>query len=158
MQEMWVWSLGWEDTLEKKWQPTPGSLPGKSHGQRNLVNYSPWGHKRAGHDLATKQQQQPEWRAAGEGTQEDCSAVWLAVLGFMVRGIVSGESLANYSDSGSFLVVRKLNQDGFQPDGFWEVGRIYGLVPPLSFWLTFPKFFWLVVACLPHIPYQVLQL
>ena len=76
-----------------------GSLPGKSHGQRNLVNYSPWGHKRAGHDLATKQQQQPEWRAAGEGTQEDCSAAWLAVLGFMVRGIVSGESLANYSDS-----------------------------------------------------------
>ena len=32
-------------------------LPGKSHGQRNLVGYSPWGHKRIRHDLATKQQQ-----------------------------------------------------------------------------------------------------
>ena len=31
-------------------------LPGKSHGQRSLVGYSPWGCKRAGHDLVTKQQ------------------------------------------------------------------------------------------------------
>ena len=28
-----------------KWQPTPVLLPGKSHGQRNLVGYSPWGRK-----------------------------------------------------------------------------------------------------------------
>jgi len=27
------------------WQPTPVFLPGKSHGQWNLVGYSPWGHK-----------------------------------------------------------------------------------------------------------------
>ena len=27
------------------WQPTPVCLPGKSHGQRNLAGYSPWGHK-----------------------------------------------------------------------------------------------------------------
>ena len=24
MRETWVWSLGWEDPLEKAWQPTPG--------------------------------------------------------------------------------------------------------------------------------------
>ena len=29
----------------QKWQPTPVFLPGKFHGQRNLVGYSPWGHK-----------------------------------------------------------------------------------------------------------------
>ena len=28
----------------RKWQPTPVLLPGKSHGQRSLVD-SPWGHK-----------------------------------------------------------------------------------------------------------------
>ena len=28
-----------------KWQATPVLLPGKSHGQRSLVSYSPWGHK-----------------------------------------------------------------------------------------------------------------
>ena len=35
----------------------------------------------------------------GKGTQEDCSAIWLTVLGFMVVGLVSRLSLANHSDS-----------------------------------------------------------
>ena len=29
----------------RKWQPTPGFLPGEFHGQRSLVGCSPWGHK-----------------------------------------------------------------------------------------------------------------
>ena len=37
----WVGEITWK----KKWQPTPVFLPEKSHGQRNLVDYSPWGHK-----------------------------------------------------------------------------------------------------------------
>ena len=40
-----VSSLGWEDALEKEWQPTPVFLPRKFHGQRSLAGYSPWGHK-----------------------------------------------------------------------------------------------------------------
>ena len=36
--------------------PTPISLPGKSHGQRSLEGYSSWGLKRVGRNLATKQQ------------------------------------------------------------------------------------------------------
>ena len=28
----------------------------ESHGQRSLASYSPWDHKRAGHNLVTKQQ------------------------------------------------------------------------------------------------------
>ena len=39
----------------RKWQPTPVFLPGKSHGQRNLVGFSPWGRKRTEHDLAIEQ-------------------------------------------------------------------------------------------------------
>ena len=39
----------------RKWQPTLAFLPGKSHGQRGLVCYSPRGH-RVGHGLMTKQQ------------------------------------------------------------------------------------------------------
>ena len=45
MQKSWIRFLGWEDTLEKKWQPTPVFLPGKFHGQRSLAGYSPWGRK-----------------------------------------------------------------------------------------------------------------
>ena len=35
----WVGQISWR----RKWQPTPGFLPGESHGQRILVGYSPWG-------------------------------------------------------------------------------------------------------------------
>ena len=42
-QEMWVWSLGWEDPLEKEMQPTLVFLPEKPHGQRSLAGCSPKG-------------------------------------------------------------------------------------------------------------------
>ena len=38
----------------RKWQPTPVFLPGKSHGQRSLAGYNPWGHQRVGHNLVTQ--------------------------------------------------------------------------------------------------------
>ena len=50
--EPWVRKTSWR----RKWQPTAVFLPGESHGQRSLGGYSPWGHKRVGHDWATKQQ------------------------------------------------------------------------------------------------------
>ena len=43
MQETWVRSLGQEDPLKKEWHPSPVLMPGKSHGQRSLVGYSPQG-------------------------------------------------------------------------------------------------------------------
>ena len=55
-QEPQIWSLGGRDPLKEEMASTPVFLPGKSHGQRNLEGYSPWGHKRVRHALATKQQ------------------------------------------------------------------------------------------------------
>ena len=47
---------------------------------------------------------------------------WLEVSGFMVMGLVSGWSLANHSNSESFLVAHAwLSQDGCYREGFWEV-------------------------------------
>ena len=40
----------------KKQKPTPVLLPGKSHGQRRLAGYSPWGYKTVRQDIMTKQQ------------------------------------------------------------------------------------------------------
>ena len=37
--------------------PLQYSSPGKSHGQRGLAGYRPWGSQRVPHNLATKQQQ-----------------------------------------------------------------------------------------------------
>ena len=45
MQETWVRSLGQEDPLEKELAPHSSTLAEKSHGQRSLVGYSPWGCK-----------------------------------------------------------------------------------------------------------------
>ena len=44
-QEMWVLSLGQEDSLEEEMATHSSTLPGESHGQRSLVGYSPWGLK-----------------------------------------------------------------------------------------------------------------
>jgi len=37
----WVRKIPWR----RKWQPTSVFLPGKSHGQRRLAGYSPWGRR-----------------------------------------------------------------------------------------------------------------
>ena len=42
----WVGKSPWR----RKWQPIPVLLPGKFHGLRSLVGYSPWGLQRVGHD------------------------------------------------------------------------------------------------------------
>ena len=39
--DLWVGKIPWR----RKWQATPGFLPGKFHGQRNLAGQSPWGCK-----------------------------------------------------------------------------------------------------------------
>ena len=77
--------------------------------------------------VLTKQETVRKVRSAGEqqskGARKDCSGTWLAVSGLMIMGLASGLSLANHSDSGSFLVA--LNQHRFHQDegGFREVSR-----------------------------------
>ena len=48
--DLWVRKIPWG----KKWQPTPVFLPGKSHGQRILAGYSPWGCKESDTTEATE--------------------------------------------------------------------------------------------------------
>ena len=71
----------------------------------------------------------------GKGTQVESNRVreprrtalsgsvgWLSVSGFMVMGLVSGWSLANHSNSESFLGAHaSLSQDGCWRERFWEV-------------------------------------
>ena len=48
MQQEWIRSLSWKDPLEEEMAPTPVFLPEKSHGQKSLAGYSPWGPKESG--------------------------------------------------------------------------------------------------------------
>ena len=59
----WIGKMLWR----RKWQPTPVCCPGKSHGQRSLVGYSPWGRK----DIAPKQQSQTGGNRLDNGQKED---------------------------------------------------------------------------------------
>ena len=49
-----VRSLDLEDPCRRKWQPIPVVLPGKSHRQRGLEGYSPWGCKESEATEATQ--------------------------------------------------------------------------------------------------------
>ena len=53
---MQIQPLGWEDPLEKGMATHSSILAWKSHEQRSVAGYSPWGCKRDRHHLATKQQ------------------------------------------------------------------------------------------------------
>ena len=124
----------------RKGEPLPG------HESRLLSDTRKWivwgdTHADKAKDFIGKGQAgREQW---SKGTQENCSAMWLTVSGFMEMVLVSRLSLANHLscahisfDSGSFLVVQaSLSQHGFQHKGFWKVGRtVYGLVSLPSFW------------------------
>ena len=92
--------------------------------------------------MLTKQEtigrRHPGGEQQGKGTQENCSAMWLTVSGFMVMGLVPGFSLVNHSDSGSFLGGTHVAQSRWMPER-----RILGGGRTR---LTFPELFPLVVA------------
>ena len=62
----------------RKWQPTPVFLPGKSHGQRSLAGYSPWGHKES--DMT-------QWLSAHVHTHTHTSVCTILLL-FSCLGII----------------------------------------------------------------------
>ena len=69
----WVWKTPWR----RKWPPSTVFLPGKSHGQRSLAGWSPWGCKRVRHNLATKRQHETAyviniwcWHLLGAGVMK----------------------------------------------------------------------------------------
>ena len=84
----------------------------------------------------------------------------LAVSGFMVMELVSGLSLANHSNSESFLVAHAwLSQDGCYREGFWEVDGHE--VSPFDLSRTLPVCGGLLVTCSlpgPPVVKQLMQM
>ena len=121
-QVTYCWSLTWRilsitllacemsaTVLLQEGGPLPGPETGLlSNTQKWIVQGDTcWQSKRFYWERA------PGCRAVGKGTQENFSAMWLAVLGFMIMGLVSGWSLASHFNSESFLVAHALlSQDG----------------------------------------------
>ena len=55
----------------REWQPTPVLLPGKSHGWRSLVGYSPWGRKESDMTERLKFHFQAQWKSGMKGKGEN---------------------------------------------------------------------------------------
>ena len=123
----------------RKGDPFQGPRVGSCLTLRNELSKET--HMLKARDFIGKERQGRELQ--GKGTQEDCSVTWFTASGFMVMWLISRLSLANHSDSGSFLVL--LSQDTFQWGGFWEVvGHMdWHLLSPFDLSWILP----VVVAC-----------
>ena len=91
-----------------------GPLPGPKTGLlSNTRKWIVWGDTCADKARDFIGKGHPGGEQEGKETQENCSVTWLAMLGFTVMGLVSGWSLANHSNSESFLGAHaSLSQDG----------------------------------------------
>ena len=138
-----------------------GPLPGPKTGLlSNTWKWIVWGDTSADKARDFIGKGRPGGEQQAKGTQEDCFATWLTVSDFMVMALVSGLSLANHSDSESFLVVHALfSQDGCQREGFWEVVR--HVVSPFDLSQTLPVGGGLLVPCSlpgPPVVKQLMQM
>ena len=82
----------------RKWQSTPVLLPGKSHGQRNLVGYSPWGRKESDMTERLSLQAEGPGRARSVGWCQRNRVPWGAVGGLY-------SCLENPMDRGAWRVT-----------------------------------------------------
>ena len=71
----WVEKIPWRG----KWQSTPALLPGKSHGWRSLIGYSPWDRK----ESDTTEQLHFHFHTGGKST---CWGSWYPWVG-LTRGM-----------------------------------------------------------------------
>ena len=78
------------DVQRRRWHPTPVFLPGKSHGRRSLVGYSPWGREES--DTTERLQFHFSLSCFGEGngTPLQCSCLENPWDGGAWRAAVSG--------------------------------------------------------------------
>ena len=61
MQETWLWSLGWDDPLEKRMATLSSILAWEIPWTEEPGRLQTRGHKKIGHNLVPKQQQYPLW-------------------------------------------------------------------------------------------------
>ena len=143
---------GCANKRRRQWHPTPVLLPGKSHGRRNLVGCSPWGHEES--DTTEQLHFHFSLSCIGEenGNPLQCSCLenprdggawWAAVCG-VAQSRTRLKRLSNSSSSTKKLLVSLLlcirgqgGSWGVRGMGFGDgrnirVGR-EGLIPPNLF-------------------------
>ena len=138
----WVRRIPWR----RKWQPTPVFLPGKSHGQRSLVSYNPWGHKESDTiewlsthihiiSIPSSRRKTAGWISAQyKGDIKTCLSPWWTVKALQ-EGINAFQIARRsyWTAQGTLLSV--MWQSGWEGNfGENEYMCKYGWVPLLSAW------------------------
>ena len=82
MQETGVWSLSWEDPLEKEKATHSSTLAWKFHGRRSLASYSPWGPKDWATSLSpsARQRQDKAGQRGESGREQETQLAFLGCL------------------------------------------------------------------------------
>ena len=102
----------------RQWHPTPVLLPGKSHGRRSLVGYSPWGHEES--DTTERLHFHFSLSCIGEGNgnppqcsclenPRDWGAWWAAVYGI----------------AESWTRLKRLSSSSSSSSIYWELPQTY---------------------------------
>ena len=119
----------------RKWQLTPVFLPGKCHGQRSWVGYSPWDPKSIGHGLVTKQQRviKPfKHRVHVCSVTSDSATPWTVAHQAPLSVVIRRQE---YWSGLPCLPPGDLSDPGIKPESFGSpelVGKIFFLItePP----------------------------
>ena len=85
----------------RKWQPTPVFSPGKFHGQRSLVGYSPWGHK----ESDTTERPSEVWLKGFQLSPGTLVSSHGPEALFLCSGTIDTENLLQSSSQGSTLAA-----------------------------------------------------
>ena len=111
----------------RQWHPTLVLLPGKSHGRRSLVGYSPWGRKES--DTTERLHFSLSCIGEGNGNPLQCSclenprdggACWAAVYG-VAQSQTRLKRLSSSSSSSSRTIVYQppLSKESFRQE-YWS--------------------------------------
>ena len=88
----WVGKIPWR----RAWQPTLVFLPGKSHGQRSPLGYSPWGHKESEMTEATEHSTQKNTYTKNKITEASPIPIQLP---FCTNSVEWADSLCQFSEN-----------------------------------------------------------
>ena len=127
----WVGKIPWR----RKWQPTPVLLPGKSHGRRSLVGYSPWGPKESDRTERLHFHFSLSCIEEGNGNPLQCSylenprdggAWWAAVYG-VAQSLTRLNRLSSSSSKATWANFHRPRTPGIIPRGDSCCSSLLGL-------------------------------
>ena len=125
----------------RQWQPTPVLLPGKSHGWRSLVGFSPWGRQES--DMTERLHFHFSLSRTGEGNgnplqcsclenPRDSRAWWAAIYG-IAQSRTRLKWLSREGKKNLTLVVCFLLQLKREIKNIWHLQPISSVWGPLAF-------------------------